>query len=143
MQDLASRGSFILFAVILSSCTTSPTIKRGADGSYEANAGSTFMASRSGVIAEVKTREGDHIKFVAKVEDSTKVPISFLRTAGTAVAGWIYGQSVQAAELTSQVASQEATKQAVNASNNATAVELGAQGVQKTALGMEATAIPK
>lgn len=106
----------------LSSCTTSPKVERRADGSYIVDAGTAFMASRSGVVAEVKTREGDHIKYMAKAEDSTRVPLGFLRTVTTAVAGFFWSEAAQAAEVTAQVASREATKRAVTESNNATVV---------------------
>lgn len=108
----------------LASCTTSPTVSRKPDGSYMVHSGNTFMASRSGVVAEVKTAEGDHIKYLAKGEDSTKVPTNFLRTAATVALGWFANAATQASETTAQVASQEATKLGTVQSNNATAVAI-------------------
>jgi hypothetical protein len=55
--------------------------------------------------------------------------------AGTAIAGLYYSAATAAAkEATSRTMSANATNQAINASNNATAVELGAQeaGVKTT-----------
>ena len=126
VQDLAARASFILCAVILSSCTTSPTISRKPDGTYLVNGGGTFMASRAGIVAEVKTAEGDSIKFLAKAEDSTKVPTNFLRTATAAFAGYFFAEAAAAQEVTAQVASKGATATTINASNNAAATEQAA-----------------
>lgn len=90
---------------------------------------------------------GDHMQETSAGTKSASTLTASFRdaiTGATAIAAAHYGAAASASkEATAQVASKEATKQTVNASNNATAVELGAQEVQKTALGMEATAIPK
>ena len=85
------------------------------------------MASRSGVIAEVKTREGDHIKFASKSEDSTRVPIAAFRTATTALLGWFGVASQQSSDAVAAVSAQETTKRLAN--DNATKVSLGEQDV--------------
>ena len=125
----ACRVSAVLWIFAGVSCTTSPKVERRADGSYIVDAGTTFMASRTGVLAEVKTREGDHIKYMARAEDSTRVPLGFLRAAATALAGFFWSEAAQSAEVTSQVAVKEATKLGTVQSNNATA--LGIEGLNQ------------
>lgn len=105
-------------------------MERRADGSYIVNAGSTLMASRAGVVAEVKTREGDHIKYVAKTEDSTKVAVSFLRTATSVFLGWFANEANAAAEASAQLANTNALKLGTVQSNNTTAVAL--KGLEET-----------
>lgn len=63
--------------------------------------------------------------------------------AGVAVGAWQAVAVNKAAEQTARVINTNATQATINASNNATAVELGAQGVQGAAIGAGVSSIPK
>lgn len=120
------RRILLLLPLLCASCISNPSVSRttGLNGAinYKASAGVNFMAEQEGVLASIITAEGDHIKFAVKKQDATKVPISFLRTAGAAIAGWFYSEAHAATEATAQLSNTNATNQAINASNNATKI---------------------
>lgn len=64
----------IPLTLLLASCANGPSITRTSNGLYHANMGWTLMAKREDVVAEIETKEGDHIKYATKIENSTDVP---------------------------------------------------------------------
>jgi hypothetical protein len=56
------------------------SITRTPNGGYHANAGYTLLGDQEGVVSEISTAEGDHIKFVAKKQSGTRGLIAWMKT---------------------------------------------------------------
>lgn len=77
--DATQRVATILPLMALCSCASGPSITRTPKGGYHATAGFVLGADREGVVAEITTQEGDHIKYVVKKENGTRVLIDWIR----------------------------------------------------------------
>lgn len=130
----------LLIALLCVSCTTRPTAKftdPTTGAVIELNLGGTVMAKASGVLASVK-HNGTELKYSAIEEDSTEVPKELIRTAGVIAGGIILNKGESIREGTKQLSNTNATKQAINADNNATS--LAKEGLKA---GTDAQAIDK
>src|SRR5687767_10316623 len=91
------RGFWLLMAALMMvSCVSGPSITRTPKGGYHANAGYTLLGEQEGVVAEITTAEGDHIKFVAKKQNGARVAVKWLDWWGTKGVGEILAGTEQA-----------------------------------------------
>lgn len=68
----------LVLALLLASCVGGASVTRTPKGGYHATSGYTLLGEQEGVIAYVKTREGDEIRFMAKRQDGSKVVSKWL-----------------------------------------------------------------
>lgn len=115
----------------MASCAFGPGVYYGKTGSIYAHTGGAFLAARKEVIAEVETKGGDKIKYMAKGEEADDVALA---------AAAAYGMVGMAKEATATEAAKQSTAKAGIKSNET--IELGKQSVEK--LGIEsASEVPK
>ena len=105
-----------LLCSVLASCTVMPTVARRADGSYVATAGGSILGRNKGV--ETKIIMPDGVIIEHKVADSDNGAV-----ATNYITGHFTSKVVDTLSAVKTTLSNNATKQAINASNNATAVK--------------------
>ena len=108
--------TFGLLCSVLASCTVMPTVARRADGSYVASAGGSILGRNKGV--ETKIIMPDGVIIEHKVADSDNGAV-----ATNYITGHFTSKVVDTLSAVKTTLSNNATKQAINASNNATAVK--------------------
>ena len=108
--------TFGLLCSVLASCTVMPTVARRADGSYVATAGGSILGRNKGV--ETKIIMPDGVIIEHKVADSDNGAV-----ATNYITGHFTSKVVDTLSAVKTTLSNNATKQAINASNNATAVK--------------------
>lgn len=123
--------ALLLLPLLMASCAFGPGVYYGKTGSIYAHTGGAFLAARKEVIAEVETKGGDKIKYMAKGEEADDVALA---------AAAAYGMVGMAKEATATEAAKQSTAKAGIKSNET--IELGKQSVEK--LGIEsASEVPK
>jgi hypothetical protein len=93
---------FFIVATVMTSCAFGPGVYYGSTGRVYAHTGGSFMAARKEVIAEVETKAGDKIKYMAKGEEADDVPLAVAAA---------YGMVGMAKEATATTVAKEKTVQ--------------------------------
>ncbi len=75
--------AFLLISILLCSCAVDPFVKDYPDGHSLASMGGVFAARRKNVVAEITTRNGNHIKFMSEEESGEDVPVTGIQALGT------------------------------------------------------------
>lgn len=92
--------ALLLLPLLMASCAFGPGVYYGKTGSIYAHTGGAFLAARKEVIAEVETKGGDKIKYMAKGEEADDVALA---------AAAAYGMVGMAKEATATEATKQAT----------------------------------
>lgn len=79
MRTLLLPFLAMIAAFISPACTGGASVTRTSKGGYHATTGYALLAKRENVVAEVKTREGDILRYSTTSEDGTEVPMSLIR----------------------------------------------------------------
>lgn len=112
-----------LLCSVLASCNIAPTVARKADGSVVATMGGSVLHRNKGLAANITMPDGTSINYKVDDSDGTAVASNYITGQVTkSVMGSLVGLKT--------TLSNNATKQAINASNNATAVKTATIGAQ-------------
>lgn len=99
-----------LIALLLCSCEVAPFVKENPDGSLTASMGGVFAARRKNTVAEITTRNGNHIKFMSEEESGEDVPVAGIQALGTYGAAKVLAHSTDLKTTTDGAATLKGTK---------------------------------
>jgi hypothetical protein len=114
--------ALLLLPFLMVSCAFGPGVYYGKSGSVYAHTGGAFLAARKEVIAEVETKAGDKIKYMAKGEEADDVALAAAAAYGMVGMAKEATATAVAKEKTTQHAATQATAQHAATTNAKTAV---------------------
>jgi hypothetical protein len=126
LQDVRGGGevkALLLLPLLIASCAAGPGVYYSKTGSVYAHTGWALLAARKEVIAEVETKGGDKIKYMAKGEEADDVALA-------AAAGYGMGIVSKHTNATEQVKATQSGATARTGIEAEKAVKLGEQAVQ-------------